>query len=1670
MWYTDIDDDEAYKTGYTVSNDGVNWSEGTIVSGLADKPAHALVEYINGGYKMWYWDSGSGAPGNIYGIDAIRYAESIDGIYWENDQPITQVDNTVIASSGWNSGSYGPGDLIHNSSGSEALDDSDIWNNKFVMYYMGTNGDNEYIGLAYSADGKEWKGYNGGTAPVLSPSTDEWDFTSVGYPTVVKENETWMMWFGGGPNTNHGIGYATSADGITWTKSATNPIMHKDDGVSWRNDRTYTPIVIKDGDVYKMWFTGKDSSGNYAIGYATNTNPNAYSTIQAAIDAASEGDTINVAAGTYTPDNLDWDGYGFLRINKPLTLKGAGSSNTIVDGEHLHSVISGYDGKHSTCLWIGNSDVTLEGLTIKGCDWGIRASDAHSGANEISSLLFNDVTVTDNFGHGFVFENYNDVSFSGVDFIDSNANENGDRGIYISPSSNAEDFTLINTNANGNKKAGFNCQGTLDGLMITGGTFNDNTGGLNYEGKGPYFGAGIELSGVSNATIDDIEINENGLLGPPDIKEGPPGDEEISGGAGIIIKGNSDNIEIKNSALEGNANGILIEYWEKWSTPEPTNIVANYNKIQGSVYYDVLNWGPNQTVNAEKNWWGTNVKSEIEALISGDVDYRFWYMDEDMIEINYPPVHNATQDTYYLAIQDAIDAANDGDTIVVAAGTYAVDSSINVNKSVTITTDASATIVGQNSDTVPVLRITANNITIENLEITLTPDAISAYSKQYNGLIHVGENKVIENLTGIKILNNKIFTPSQGDRNTMSEWGAFGIKFERGCMATITGNTIYNTRQGISGSYGSSLDVKNNTIYNTKGGICIYTNFGDIENHNIVDNLWDAPISDLSHSEWDIVWHSGGSFVDVENWEEHYQTYVLNLSGDNSNAYVVDWRQASTGKATQNNRSHVFVYDGDVNGEGGVTTPMNNIMGAITGVTPGGKVFISAGTYGIAEMGGPAYEPVSINKPLTLQGAGSADTILDAGNPDPHCDVIWIRSSDVTVKGLTVTNGDFGVRINGGTEALDNITFIDVKALDNNGSGFVFEGPEVSNVTFTNCRAEDNGNRGIYFVPGKSSENITLINTSADNNQVMGFNNQGTMTNLKIEGGTFNNNAGGSPRNTTEGPYYGFGVSVENTTGVNIQGITAKSNGTEGPAEGGAGIVIKGDSSDVNINSVVLTGNKIGLWLEPKWGENPAPQDTTIKNSKILDNVDYGVKNDIEEITVEATKNWWGDPSGPERETPGNSGIWVGQGDRVSSFVDVIPWYANVAKTALSDATYNDAIYTSDTSGQADLPEDVTEITLDDDTVLDVSGGMDTAIGNNIVVGGTTLALNAFTSGNITAPVDLSASQDIGGQQVKVEKAVKLKSGTAGQPITISNVGLANTKVDIPDETTILAPSGWDGKIEPPKTGTKTGTAPSGFSVGNTVVEVGSEAGVLLFDKPVKITLPGVTGEVAYRPSGSNTWQKITVTCDNATNPTNISFPGECYIKVGSDTIIHTYHFTSFASLAATPPSAPTTGGGGMPIWFLQQQQPATPATPATPAAPTTPATPAIPATPATPAVPAPQVLGEKIYADGTLVRGRDKKIFIIVDGQKKYIPNLKELAKYAGQKIYDVANSVLIQYPEVLGEKVIADGALIRGADAKIYAIKNGKKEHVRSLEELRKNYFGKKIYDVSDETLAKY
>jgi hypothetical protein len=97
------------------------------------------------------------------------------------------------------------------------------------------------------------------------------------YPSVIKDGSIYKMWYTGMPNASTGycIYYATSPDGLTWTKydntipsvsntTSTNGRIPNGTAVSGIGDSTnaYNCSVILDNGIYKAWYTGYYNSYN----------------------------------------------------------------------------------------------------------------------------------------------------------------------------------------------------------------------------------------------------------------------------------------------------------------------------------------------------------------------------------------------------------------------------------------------------------------------------------------------------------------------------------------------------------------------------------------------------------------------------------------------------------------------------------------------------------------------------------------------------------------------------------------------------------------------------------------------------------------------------------------------------------------------------------------------------------------------------------------------------------------------------------------------------------------------------------------------------------------------------------------------------------------------------------------------------------------------------------------------------------------------------------------------------------------------------------------------------------------------------------------------------------------------------------------------------------------
>lgn len=287
MWYTcgglNFPPDTLLRSRicYATSSDGIVWDKyednpvlDVSYSGMWDslgvETASILIDSTAPAeekYKMWY----AGQYFNTYRYE-IGYAYSADGINWiKYTEPVLPVG----ISTKWDNGFLEGPSLVK-------VDDM------YKMWYCGydaipdgnsTDG-KANIGYAYSSDGINWTKYSDN--PVLITGADSWDSIYVQDPHVIYADGIYQMWYGGGDNDvtyNQQVGYATSTDGINWTKSTLNPVLKKGESGDWDAILASFPSVINDNGNYKMWYTGRnldpipENSLNYywEVGYAAES-------------------------------------------------------------------------------------------------------------------------------------------------------------------------------------------------------------------------------------------------------------------------------------------------------------------------------------------------------------------------------------------------------------------------------------------------------------------------------------------------------------------------------------------------------------------------------------------------------------------------------------------------------------------------------------------------------------------------------------------------------------------------------------------------------------------------------------------------------------------------------------------------------------------------------------------------------------------------------------------------------------------------------------------------------------------------------------------------------------------------------------------------------------------------------------------------------------------------------------------------------------------------------------------------------------------------------------------------------------------------------------------------------------------------------------------------------
>jgi hypothetical protein len=343
-------------------------------------------------------------------------------------------------------------------------------------------------------------------------------------------------------------------------------------------------------------------------------------TIQYAVDQAIAGDTIDLAAGTYSPGAV---------VDKPnLTIRGAGKAST-----HVTPTVA----LPRTFDLRGSADgVTIQDLRMYGPYTGAGAITDRSGVHvtntaglDVAGLTLRNLETT-----GFKYAI--DVRYPGsatgwtLDSVDSRINEYGvrfwgaTRNLSVSASHfDFNNFGLYAQHPGTTPKT----PGVFDDIEIANTTFDGNAT------KSLYFeqGSNMDLHGLSVTTPPPpsprADVNPgNGI--DVNVKYGAfanvrIADSVFSGAtdAGILLHGRNDgasyspipgsldNVDLEGLTVTGNsaapsaAGGINV-------STATTNVSLTRSRIVGNgvgggliTYADP---GPGSTIDATNNWWGCN--------------------------------------------------------------------------------------------------------------------------------------------------------------------------------------------------------------------------------------------------------------------------------------------------------------------------------------------------------------------------------------------------------------------------------------------------------------------------------------------------------------------------------------------------------------------------------------------------------------------------------------------------------------------------------------------------------------------------------------------------------------------------------------------------------------------------------------------------------------------------------------------------------------------------------------------------------------------------------------------------------------------------------------------------------------------------------------------------------
>ncbi len=1051
-----------------------------------------------------------------------------------------------------------------------------------------------YVQYYTSANGIDWTGV---AMDILGGSLQPWEAShNFSGEHVIKVGAYYVMFYGSGPtNNNQAIGMAMSTNGQTWVKSNGNPIFTITGAPAWRADRTYTPYVFQDSSDWKMYFTGRNAAGVYSVGYASNNGP--FTLIQDAITAAVAGDTINVAAGTYNEN---------VSITKnSITLIGAGAGANPA----LHTIIDSgapaNPANRGIQIAAGVSGVIIKDLRVQNFT---SAGILFWGSND--HLTVDGVHVYNNTGGGGWGGLYINGPVSYVTINNVDARYNTSRGIVIW-NGFKQHITITNSTAKNNNCCGIELQdGTASGVTITGNLIEDNAdSGMACVGLKA--GAGANL--IANNTI-----RNNGRFGM-ELKL-PDGNGLDSGDGSIVITGNLVErtlpIETTNPTEKRDLAGIAA-FRRGWVSGNgnvdiPNGVVIKENTVNGYVQSNPTSLSEGFGIVVE----GTNMKVLNNVVTASDVGIQ-------VQQGHLPYTANTAVDGDQSDVADLYFGRGNSPTASaqikynrLSGNTVGLRNVAVPAANVSLTCNWWGDVSGPTAAANPggLGQPLGGGGAFSPWLIYGTDASASAGFQLPTSLTVTPPGDVSAARNDYRVLGNAIGCVVSGQTINLS--GAFDWRTTNAAASWALGN------DGQTGS-GFTIDdyevdvpanVNNVTLTAASLGAATIQGPGDVPTvdlegflqfyNNGVNQNW--TISNLRILDFDLsigMFCCGGgpgNAYEGTTITNNYIRMATDLKGASSSG-PENYQNIGIHLAYGKNQ-HITYNTIDVPGDG-VSDP--STAGAdwwTYGATPGwlysSNVVLQSNTHG-----GDAYDGLLIDhntiQVLNAQSANPAKILGIWENGHSH-------ASDVTVSNNRFTN-----LATGNNPALNRQMALRGTSHSSASTSVVYSGNKV-----------DGAGLGFHWLdvsaglqPATLSSN-TLSN--AGRGLLLGGNGRATLTNNTIA-------------NTGSMAGVGTGLIVPATAAVTLNNSVG-ANMISGFATG-----IQNDGALTATNNSIIN-NVTGVLVQ---GTGTA----TLHQNSIAGNSTIGVNNTNTAAIVDATLNWWGDPSGCGPVGPGS-------GDRVSTFVN----------------------------------------------------------------------------------------------------------------------------------------------------------------------------------------------------------------------------------------------------------------------------------------------------------------------------------------------------------------------------------------------------------------------------------